>query len=219
MKSLASSEMSLNSSSSKFHWQPRMLLSVSLSSSPRNGDKPLSLDHNGAQLRDAAVRLSVCVFVCVHLQLTACRWWHQGSTCLWGMKQTHSWWLQGLEIQAFQSWPSASLWVCTSKTQAAKGKRLLTVKETNLSSTKRWESYLLARPKSIILILLVALLTHRMFSGWKRTKIKLCIKKQKQMELFWHCLWDCGGNWYDYRLSYVYKLPGGWLFNGHDWNF
>ncbi|TNN76869.1 hypothetical protein EYF80_012922 [Liparis tanakae] len=43
MNSFASSEMSVNSSSSKFHWQARMLFNVSLSSSPRNGDKPLSL--------------------------------------------------------------------------------------------------------------------------------------------------------------------------------
>lgn len=44
MKSLASSEMSVNSSSSKFHWQARMLFRVSLSSSPRNGDRPVSLE-------------------------------------------------------------------------------------------------------------------------------------------------------------------------------
>lgn len=43
MKSLASSEMPKNSLSSKFHWQARMLFSVSLSSSPRNGDRPLKL--------------------------------------------------------------------------------------------------------------------------------------------------------------------------------
>lgn len=45
--------------------------------------------------------------------LTACRWWHRDSTCLWGMKQTHSWWLQELKTQVFQSWPSASPWVYT----------------------------------------------------------------------------------------------------------
>lgn len=51
-----------------------------------------------------------CTFI---LTLTACTWWRRGSTCPWGMKQTRSWWPRGLKIPAFQSWPSASPWVCT----------------------------------------------------------------------------------------------------------
>lgn len=61
IKSLASSETSLNSSSSKFHSQARMLFSVSLSSSPRNGDKPLSLDiKNNTDVRNRTGCVSVC---------------------------------------------------------------------------------------------------------------------------------------------------------------
>ena len=126
MKSLASSEMSVNSSSSKFHWQAKMLFSVSLSSSPRNGDKPLSLDPEETQVRDATVclfKLRVCVCVNDHAQLTTCKWWRQGSTCLWGMKRTHSWWLPELKIQVFQSWPSASPWVYTCQRHTSRNIR------------------------------------------------------------------------------------------------
>lgn len=43
-----------------------MLFSVSLSSSPKNGDKPLSLDHEQTWVRDAAVQcriLHVCKII------------------------------------------------------------------------------------------------------------------------------------------------------------
>lgn len=43
MKSLASSDVSANSGSSKFHLAAKMLFRVSLSSSPRNGERPLRL--------------------------------------------------------------------------------------------------------------------------------------------------------------------------------
>lgn len=43
MKSLASSDVSTNSGSSKLHLQAKMLFRVSLSSSPRKGQRPLRL--------------------------------------------------------------------------------------------------------------------------------------------------------------------------------
>lgn len=46
MKSLASSDVSANSGSSKFHLAAKMLLRVSLSSSPRNGERPLRLSES-----------------------------------------------------------------------------------------------------------------------------------------------------------------------------
>lgn len=107
MKSLASSDMLLNSSSSKFHWHWRMLLRVWLSSSPRNGDRPLRLDKKRAWLNisEMCVWWCVCLCPCVlqdncagrlvctwaYVQiLTACTWWLPSSTCLCWTRQTRS---------------------------------------------------------------------------------------------------------------------------------
>ena len=82
IKSLASSEISVNSSSSKFHWHARMLFRVSLSSSPRNGDKPLRLLGSGEVNYCNSVCLvsvSVCVSVCVCVCMYVCVCGYQNS--------------------------------------------------------------------------------------------------------------------------------------------
>lgn len=67
MKSLASADVSINSCSSKFHLQAKMLFRVSLSSSPRKGQRPLRLTGGGTQslTSDCAC---VCMCLCVYLQ-------------------------------------------------------------------------------------------------------------------------------------------------------
>lgn len=47
---------------------------------------------------------------------------------------------------------------------------------------KKSKTYILARPKSIILTLLVTLLTHKMFSGWKDMVNKLNKDRGKKLK-------------------------------------
>ena len=61
MKSLASSDVSTNSGSSKLHLQAKMLFSVSLSSSPRKGQRPLRL--SGRDGRELVIM--ACVWMCL----------------------------------------------------------------------------------------------------------------------------------------------------------
>lgn len=70
MKSLASLEVSLNSSSSKPHLQLKILFRVSLSSSPRKGHRPLRLHGRGRKpLACVSVTESVyCVCMCAYSQ-------------------------------------------------------------------------------------------------------------------------------------------------------
>lgn len=82
------------------------------------------------------VSFYVHVYVNERLQLTACTWWRQGSTCLWGMKQTHSWWLQELKIQAFQSWPSAFPWAYTCQRHKSRNVRHITGAEVRWQNCK-----------------------------------------------------------------------------------
>lgn len=63
MKSLASSDVSANSGSFKFHLQAKMLFRVSLSLSPRNGQRPLRLTgRDGPSYTIVSARVRSCVY-------------------------------------------------------------------------------------------------------------------------------------------------------------
>lgn len=183
MKSLASSDASTNSCSSKFHLQAKMLFRVSLSSSPRKGQRPLRLTG-----RDRRSLASVCGRVCAHVfvcLLTACRWWRRGSTCLCWTTQSRSWWLQEQETLECRNSPAVSPVVCIYVGIYFKSihqKSITFCMITAANKTKaNTGTYILARPKSMIFILFVTLLTHRMFSGWnleqnKTTEVKWLIE-------------------------------------------
>lgn len=69
MKSLASSDVSANSGSSKFHLQAKMLFRVSLSLSPRNGQRPLRLTgRDGPSFTIVSARVCARVCSCVYSQ-------------------------------------------------------------------------------------------------------------------------------------------------------
>lgn len=110
MKSLASSDVSANSGSSKFHLQAKMLFRVSLSLSPRNGQRPLRLTgRDGPSFTIVSARVCACVFVCL---LTACRWWRRGSTCPCWTTQSRSWWPRERETPECRNSPAVSPVVC-----------------------------------------------------------------------------------------------------------
>ncbi len=171
MKSLASSEMSANSASSKLHWHARMLFSVSLSSSPRNGDKPLSL-HMQTQVsitnRSPFGIIWLFIDVC---GLTACKWWHLNSTYQSGMRQIHSWWLQEPGTQVCQSSPSTFPWVYIWKEDEGEIGMIKAVDTwPSVNTDTETNTNLLASPKSIIFTLFVCRLTQRIFSGCWQSK-------------------------------------------------
>lgn len=171
MKSLASSDVSANSGSSKFHLAAKMLLRVSLSSSPRNGERPLRL--TGRDWLFFFLNNSACVHLrALRCSLTACMWWRRGSTCPFWTTQNRSWWPRGRGTLVCRNSPAASpvVYICV---------RAFHVNPTmeDYSYHPLEHTHTLARPKSMILILLVSLLTQRMFSGWNSSKKHNIIKK------------------------------------------
>lgn len=174
MKFLASSDVSTNSCSSKFHWQAKMLFRVWLSSSPRKGQRPLRLTGRDRQSLEL---VCACVCTCVHVYLQ-----HVGDdteaphVCVerhkvvvdhfrgekLGSAKIHSQLLPWLiSIWGYDwnlyHWDFNSLIKVVDKKCRQKRSEL---SEADINT------YTLARPKSMILILFVTLFTHRMFSGW-----------------------------------------------------
>lgn len=103
---------------------------------------------------------------CRHLQalrcsLTACMWWRQGSTCLFWTTQNRSWWPRERGTLVCRNSPAASpvVYICERDFHVNP-----TMEDSGYHPLEH--THTLARPKSMILILLVSLLTQRMFSGW-----------------------------------------------------
>lgn len=197
MKSLASSDVSANSGSSKFHLQARMLFRVSLSSSPRNGQRPLRLagksdqrlksynvgwpgdarlhfysQHVGNDTEAPHVRVEGHKIVVDDLR----------SEKL-GSAKIHPQFLPGFI-------PVAGDTIITS---------FLMTLGSGLGQHNR--TYTLARPKSMILILFVTLFTQRMFSGWNSPQTKTAeIQSLADLKTLWkaagvthHRPWGPGG--------------------------
>lgn len=165
MKSLASSDVSANSGSSKFHLAAKMLFRVSLSSSPRNGERPL-------RLRGRDPFLLFFFYNCSHMHLctlrcllTACTWWRRGSTCPCWTTQSHSLLPRERGTLEYQNSPEASPAVYSCVRDYNLNPSFLHYCSHQLDGT-----HTLARPKSMILILLVSLLTQRIFSGWNSSE-------------------------------------------------
>lgn len=167
MKSLASSDVSTNSCSSKFHWQAKMLFRVWLSSSPRKGQRPLRLTRRSKRSLTPFC-INACACVCVlYLQ-------HVGDdteaphVCVKRHKVVvddfRSKKLRSAEIDSqFLPW-FISMW---GHNQWHFTFCMITTANKTVSKTEaNARTYILARPKSMILILFVALFTHRIFSGW-----------------------------------------------------
>lgn len=178
MKSLASSDVSENSGSSRFHLAARMLFRVSLSSSPRNGERPLRLrgrEHNFLFVFYNSSHIHLCTLMC---SLTACTWWRRGSTCLCWTTQSHSWLPQERGTLEYQNSPEASPAVYSCVRDYNLNPSVLHYCFHQLDST-----HTRARPKSMILILLVSLLTQRMFSGWNSSANTTIRYKELSYEL------------------------------------
>lgn len=160
MKSFASSDVSANSGSSKFHLHAKMLFRVSLSSSPRNGQRPLRLAGKSDQ-RLESYNVGPGMFVSVfhsqhvsndaeapHVRVEG----HKivvddlGSEKL-GSAKIHPQFLPGFIPVAGDTIITS----CLITSGSGIGQHICT--------------YTLARPKSMILILFVTLFTQRMFSG------------------------------------------------------
>lgn len=180
MKSLASSDVSANSGSSKFHLAAKILFRVSLSSSPRNGERPLRLRGRDPFLLlfffffYNSSHMHLCTLQC---SLTACTWWHRGSTCPCWTTQSHSLLPRERGTPEYRNSPEASPVVYSC------------VRDYNFNPSflhdcfRRSDStHTLARPKSMILILLVSLLTQRIFSGWNSSENTTI--QSKEFELF-----------------------------------
>lgn len=160
MKSLASSDVSANSGSSKFHLAAKMLFRVSLSSSPRNGERPLRLRGRDPFLLFFYNSSHMHLCTSHWCSLTACTWWHRGSTCPCWTTQSHSWLPRERGILEYRNSPEAFPAVYSCVRDYNLNPSVLHYGFQQLDST-----HTLARPKSMILILLVSLLTQRMFSG------------------------------------------------------
>lgn len=160
MKSLASSDVSANSGSSKFHLAAKMLFRVSLSSSPRNGERPLRLRGRDPFLLFFYNSSHMHLCTSHWCSLTACTWWHRGSTCPCWTTQSHSWLPRERGIPEYRNSPEAFPAVYSCVRDYNLNPSVLHYGFQQLDST-----HTLARPKSMILILLVSLLTQRMFSG------------------------------------------------------
>lgn len=108
MKSLASPDVSANSGSSKFHLAAKMLFRVSLSSSPRNGERPLRLWGRDPFLFWFFYNSSHMHLCTQRCSLTACTWWHRGSTCPCWRTQSRSWLPREQETLEYRNSPEAS---------------------------------------------------------------------------------------------------------------
>lgn len=194
MKSLASSDVSMNSCSSKFHWLAKMLFIVWLSSSPRKGQRPLRLKEGHRCSLTVGFYCAYCVCLCVYIQHVCddakaphvCVEWHKvivddfRSQKLWS-PEIHSQLLPWF----ISAWDFKQKIISHLKIDYNSGNKM----EVNTST------YILARPKSMILILFVILLTQRMFSGWilkqnssSITKVGQYVSKMSwQYEWLWLC--------------------------------